>query len=275
MITRAAAEARLLDHAYVGTEHLLLALVRDEHGAAGRVLADLHIRLGEVRVQVERIVGRGVAGVPDGDLPFTARAKRVLQLALRESFRASRIDTGHVLLAIERDGEGVAMMILEQLGASAGLVRRCTIAMLVHDPMETFGAFAPPSTRAAFASAEDEANALGHAWVGSEHLLLALLRRGGPGPVALAALGVTLLTVQSRMLDVDGGGNGMSERFLTARLVRAVAVAEELARDAGRPQADDVDLLLGLVRESVGLARTLLGPAADEASLRHVLGRRS
>ena len=61
-IERAAEEARILDHAYVGTEHLLLALVRDEHGAAGRVLADLHIRLGEVRVQVERIVGRGEAG---------------------------------------------------------------------------------------------------------------------------------------------------------------------------------------------------------------------
>ncbi len=57
--------------------------------------------------------------------------------------------------------------------------------------------------------------------------------------------------------------------------MRAVTVAEELAREAGRPQADDVDLLLGLVRESVGLARTLLGPAADEASLRHVLGRHS
>jgi ATP-dependent Clp protease ATP-binding subunit ClpA len=274
-IARAAEEARILDHAYVGTEHLLLGLLRDEKGAAGRVLADLHVRLGEVRVQVERIVGRGEAAAPAGDLPFTARAKRVLQLALRESFRSSKIDTGHVLLGIERDGEGVAMMILERLGASAGLVRRSTVAMLAHDPLETFGAFAPPSTRAAFASAEDEANTLGHAWVGSEHLLLALLRRGGRGPAALADLGVTLLTVQSRSLEVDGGGNGMSERFLTARLVRAVTVAEELAREEGRPQADDVDLLLGLVRESVGLARTLLGPAADEASLRYALGRHS
>jgi ATP-dependent Clp protease ATP-binding subunit ClpA len=270
-IARAAEEARLLDHAYVGTEHLLLALVRDERGAAGRVLADLHIRLGEVRVQVERIVGRGEAAAPGGDLPFTARAKRVLRLALHETFRSSKIDTGHLLLGIERDGEGVAMMILERLGASAGLVRRCTVAMLAHDPLETFGAFAPPSTRAAFASAEDEADALGHAWVGSEHLLLALLRRGGRGPAALADLGVTLVTVQSRMLEVGDSGNGMSERFLTARLVRAVAVAEELAREAARPQADDVDLLLGVVRESLGLARTLLGPAADEPALRRAL----
>ncbi len=134
-IARAAEEARILDHAYVGTEHLLLGLLRDEKGAAGRVLADLHIRLGEARVQVERIVGRGEAAAPDGKLPFTARAKRVLQLALRESFRSSKIDTGHVLLGIERDGDGVAMIVLDRLGASRGLVRRCTIAMLAHDPL--------------------------------------------------------------------------------------------------------------------------------------------
>ena len=130
-------------------------------------------------------------------------------------------------------------------------------------------------TRAAFASAEDEANALGHAWVGSEHLLLALLRRGGRGPAALADLGVTLA---HRAVPHARGRRWRErhERALPHRAARACRHRGRGARaEAGRPQADDVDLLLGLVRESVGLARTLLGPAADEAALRHVLGRHS
>ncbi len=166
-IARAAEEARLLDHAYVGTEHLLLGLLRDEKGAAGRVLADLHIRLGEARVQVERdrrAWGGRIAGWQACGSPLARSACSSWRCASRSA--SSKIDTGHVLLGIERDGEGVAMIVLERLGASRGLVRRCTIAMLAHDPVETPGAFAPPSTRAAFVSAEDEANALGHAWVG-------------------------------------------------------------------------------------------------------------
>ncbi len=105
-VVRAQEEARLLDHAYVGTEHLLLALIRDEHGAAGRVLADLRVDLDVARVHVERLVDRGEAAPAGGDLPFSSDAKRVLQLALHESFRNTDIDTGHLLLAIERDGDG-------------------------------------------------------------------------------------------------------------------------------------------------------------------------
>jgi ATP-dependent Clp protease ATP-binding subunit ClpA len=254
----------------VGTEHLLLGLIQDDHGAAGRVLADLHIRLAEARIHTERIVPRGDAPAPGGGLPFTARAKRVLSLALQESFRSDRIDTGHLLLGIERDGDGVAVLVLARLGASRGLVRRCTLAMLGHDPVPTLDPATPPSIRAAYACAEEEAAALGQPWVGCEHLLLTLLRRGGRVAAVLAGLGVTLDSVLWGVIEL-GGVDRSAEPFRTARLVRAVGTAERLAGDSGRPQPDERDLLFGLVRESAGVARELLGRAADEAEMRRAL----
>jgi ATP-dependent Clp protease ATP-binding subunit ClpA len=253
----------------VGTEHLLLGLIQDDHGAAGRVLADLHIRLAEARIHTERIVPRGDAPAPEGGLPFTARAKRVLSLALRESFRSDRIDTGHLLLGIERDGEGVAVVVLEQLGASRGLVRPATLAMLGHDPMPTPAPSAAPGVRGAYESAEREAAVLGQLWVGCEHLLLAVIRRGGQVAAALASLDVTPDSVERgvRELGVIQG----AEPYRTPRLERAVRAAEQLAGKAGRPQPDERDLIVGLVRESVGAAHDLLGRAADEAALRRAL----
>jgi ATP-dependent Clp protease ATP-binding subunit ClpA len=269
-IARAVDEARLLDHSYVGTEHLLLALIQDDHGAAGRVLADLRVGLAEARIAVERIVPRGDEAAPPGRLPFTARSKRVLELALRESFRGHQIDTGHMLLGIERDGEGVAVLVLERLGASRGLIRRSTLAMLGHDPMPTPAPKPTPSTASAFWAAEQEAAALGQRWVGCEHLLLVLIRRGGRVAAALSELGVQLDPVLWGVIDLGAGG--ASQPFRTARLVRTVRVAEELAAAAGRPQANEEDLLIALVRESVGVARVLLGDAGDEAAVRRALG---
>jgi ATP-dependent Clp protease ATP-binding subunit ClpA len=269
-IARAVDEARLLDHAYVGTEHLLLALIQDDHGVAGRVLADLRVGIAEARIAVERIVPRGDEPAPPGSLPFTARSKRVLELALRESFRGRQIDTGHMLLGIERESDGVAVIVLERLGASRGLIRRTTLAMLGHDPVATPAPRPTPSTASAFWAAEQEAAALGQQWVGCEHLLLALIRRGGRVAAALSELGVQLDPVLWGVIDLGTGG--APQPFRTARLVRVVRVAEGLAKDAGRPQANEEDLLVALVRESVGVARELLGDAGDEARLRRALG---
>jgi ATP-dependent Clp protease ATP-binding subunit ClpA len=270
-IVRAQEEARLLDHAYVGTEHLLLALIRDEHGAAGRVLADLRVDLDVARVQVERVVVRGGAAPAGGDLPFSSHAKRVLQLALHESFRNTDIDTGHLLLAIERDGGGVAVLLLERFSVSRGLLRRATLAMLGHEPMAMPAPDPAPSTRGAFVAAEDEAAALGQHWVGCEHLLIALIRQGGRVAAALLTLGVTLGGVSGAVRDL-GRGDLAIEPYRTARLVRVVELAERLAQAEGRPQADGENLVIALARESVGVARELLGPAADEGVLRRALG---
>jgi ATP-dependent Clp protease ATP-binding subunit ClpA len=270
-VARAQDEARLLDHAYVGTEHLLLALIRDEHGVAGRVLADLRVDLDEARIHVERVVGRGAAPAPPGELPFSGRATRILRIAFDESFRNTDIDTGHLLLAIERDDAGVAVLVLGRFGISGGLVRRSTLALLAHAPVDLPAPGPAPATRAAFEDAERESAALGKPWTGCEHLLLALIRRGGRVAAALLSLEVTLDDVRSGVIEL-GGGERDSEPFLTARLVRVVVLAERLAQQEGRPQADAENLIVALARDSVGAARELLGAAADEDVLRRALG---
>jgi ATP-dependent Clp protease ATP-binding subunit ClpC len=102
-------EARTLKHNYIGTEHILLGLLREEEGLAARVLRSLDITVEEVRAQVARIIGQGDEP-PDANVPFTPRAKKVLELALREalSLGDNYIGTEHILLALVRENEGVA-----------------------------------------------------------------------------------------------------------------------------------------------------------------------
>ena len=102
-------EARALNHTYIGTEHVLLGLLREEGGVAARVLVSLGVTADDVRAEVTSIVGRGEE-VASGQIPFTSRAKRVLELALREALSLGHDDIGteHVLLGLVREGEGVA-----------------------------------------------------------------------------------------------------------------------------------------------------------------------
>jgi PPOX class probable F420-dependent enzyme len=139
-------EARLLRHDYIGTEHILLGLLREEEGLAARALASLSVTLDEVREQVRRIVGEGEAAAT-GQVPFTPRAKSVLELALREalSLRHNYIGTEHVLLGLARVNEGVATRILLELGADADRVREEVIGLLGGMPGPT--AMPAPSRR--------------------------------------------------------------------------------------------------------------------------------
>jgi len=117
-------EARELNHNYIGTEHLLLGLLREEEGLAARVLESLDITFEEVRAQIARIVGHGDE-VTTGQIPFTPRAKKVLELALREalSLGHSYIGTEHLLLGLVRENEGVASRILRDFDADASKIR--------------------------------------------------------------------------------------------------------------------------------------------------------
>jgi ATP-dependent Clp protease ATP-binding subunit ClpA len=128
-------EARALKHDYIGTEHLLLGILREEHGAGGRVLEALGVRAVEARSQVVRIVGEGDE-VRTGQIPFTAHAKRVLELALREalSLGHNSIGTEHVLLGIVRGSEGVATQLLQGFGLDADRIRNEVIRMLAGAP---------------------------------------------------------------------------------------------------------------------------------------------
>ena len=106
VVVLAQEEARMLDHNYIGTEHILLGLIREGEGVAGRALESLGISLEAVRQQVEQIIGRGQQA-PSGHIPFTPRAKKVLELALREAQQLGHnyIGTEHILLGLIREGE--------------------------------------------------------------------------------------------------------------------------------------------------------------------------
>ena len=124
-------EARMLRHDYIGTEHILLGLIREGEGVAARALESLGISLEAVRQQVGGITGQGEQA-PSGHIPFTPRAKNVLELSLREAlqFGHNYIGTEHILLGLIREGEGVAAQVLVKLGADPGRVRQQVIQLL-------------------------------------------------------------------------------------------------------------------------------------------------
>ena len=124
-------EARLLNHNYIGTEHILLGLIHEGEGVAAKALESLGISLEAVRKQVEEIIGQGTQS-PSGHIPFTPRAKKVLELSLREALQLGHnyIGTEHILLGLIREGEGVAAQVLVKLGADLSRVRQQVIQLL-------------------------------------------------------------------------------------------------------------------------------------------------
>jgi ATP-dependent Clp protease ATP-binding subunit ClpC len=137
VVVLAQEEARALRHNYIGTEHLLLGLLREEEGLAARVLRSLDVELEAVREQVARIVGTGEEAT-SGQIPFTPRAKKVLELALRQAKAMGHgyIGTEHVMLGLAREGEGVAARILLDLGADAERIRAEILQLLGGTPVE-------------------------------------------------------------------------------------------------------------------------------------------
>jgi ATP-dependent Clp protease ATP-binding subunit ClpC len=135
VVVLAQEEARALGHNYIGTEHLLLGLLREEEGVAARVLESLSITVEDLRAQVARIIGRSEA-IAGGQIPFTPRAKKVLELALREavSLGHNYIGTEHILLAIVREKEGVAAQVLLDFGADPDKIRNEVDRMLGRRP---------------------------------------------------------------------------------------------------------------------------------------------
>jgi ATP-dependent Clp protease ATP-binding subunit ClpA len=131
VVVLAQEEARILSHNYIGTEHVLLGLLHEGESVAAKALDGLGIQLEPVRQQVEEIVGRGKQA-PSGHIPFTARAKRVLELALREALQLGHnyIGPEHILLGLVREGEGIAAQVLVRLGADLNRVRQEVIQRL-------------------------------------------------------------------------------------------------------------------------------------------------
>jgi ATP-dependent Clp protease ATP-binding subunit ClpA len=184
VVVSAQEEARELDHNYIGTEHLLLGLLVTSDSLAGTSLTALGYTRDDVRASVEAMVGRG-KGAPEGHVPFTPRAKKVLELSLREALQLKHnyIGTEHILLGLIREGEGIAAKILE---AKHPLDRiRGDVLARVESPgtRETHGAGRTPAAHDVLAIAAELA---GDTPVGSHHILEAILQQ--PDSAAAKAL---------------------------------------------------------------------------------------
>jgi hypothetical protein len=183
VVVLAQEEARLLNHDYIGTEHILLGLIQEGDGVAARALQSLGISLDAVRARVEDIIGRGDEQSPS-HIPFTPRAKKVLELSLREALQLGHnyIGTEHILLGLIREGEGVAAQVLVELGGDLERVRQ--------EVKRILGTAGPvPGEQAG---------------------------RSGQPPIAMVA-----------------GGPGAYQELAPAELVRVVPLAREVVRHRG------------------------------------------
>jgi hypothetical protein len=199
-------EARLLNHDYIGTEHLLLGLIHAGQGVAAKALESLNVSLRAARSEVEAIIGQGQAG-PTGHIPFTPRAKKVLELSLREALRLGHnyIGTEHVLLGLIREGEGVGAQVLTKLGATLEKAREEVVGLLRgfgpdHPEKGTWseqpaGMHLSRRSNAVIVLADEIAEKRGRTSIEPEDLLRALLALGMGDPKIrgmLTELGVDL-----------------------------------------------------------------------------------
>jgi ATP-dependent Clp protease ATP-binding subunit ClpA len=217
VVVLAQEEARLLGHNYIGTEHILLGLIHEKEGVAAKVLEQLGISLEAVRAKVESIIGDGGPGAPSGHIPFTPRAKKVLELSLREALQLGHnyIGTEHILLGLIREGEGVGAQVLVNLGADLSAVRHEVIQQLsgfrggpggrMSSP--AFGMGGPKVTPAAAKAGMEARRLAGGAAVGSQHYLLGLLREeNSVAAKALAELGITKDVLEAKLAEIEPAG---------------------------------------------------------------------
>lgn len=132
----ASEEARILNHNYVGTEHILLGLIREDDGIVAKLLVAAGVEIDAVRAQVKALIGTGGYS-PSGHIPYTPRAKKVLELSIRESIQLghSRINTGHILIGILRESESVAAQILLTLGFAMSIGDVCRAVSNPNQPL--------------------------------------------------------------------------------------------------------------------------------------------
>ncbi|GLZ28613.1 hypothetical protein Lesp02_08030 [Lentzea sp. NBRC 105346] len=204
VVVNAQEAARGMQHGYIGTEHILLGLVEAPASVATRVLRQLGFTRESIVEGVEMIVGRGEKPVKGGHIPFTPRAKKVLELALREAMnlKHNHIGTEHILLALIREGEGVAAKVLSQHIDDLNKVRKIVLAEMKAQP-EGEGRAHKATSAAGEVYTAAEALA-GGAPVGSHHLLEALVRtEGSMAAKVLAELGVDPKTIAAKIDELD------------------------------------------------------------------------
>jgi ATP-dependent Clp protease ATP-binding subunit ClpA len=293
VLSLAQEEAQRFQHNYIGTEHLLLGLVREGEGVAAKVLTNLGVQLSTVRNAVEFIIGRGDRIVL-GEIGLTPRAKKVIELAVDEARRLNHhyIGTEHLLLGLVREGEGIAAGVLESLGVNLEKVRGQTIMVLSQISDKGAGepdvSLSPRSAGEEDASspdvitpvqpssgqsgnsarfdtlarnvlrlAQEEAQRFQHNYIGTEHLLLGLLREteGGAAKV-LNHLGIEIEKARGAVEYIIGHGDRiiLGEIGLTPRAKRVIELAVDEARRLNQQTIVTEHLLLGIIRQGDGIA---------------------
>src|SRR5205823_3681975 len=178
-------EAIRFNHNYIGVEHLLLGLMREGEGAAARALDALGVDLAKIRTAVEFQIGRGESTTSPSEITLSPRTKKVIELAIDEARKLghSYVGTEHLLLGVAREGGTIGAKVLESLGLTLEKVRHQVIATMGLPPPPPRPVLNPVTFGRATATmynliglAREEALGLGHDWIGTEHLLLALLR---------------------------------------------------------------------------------------------------
>jgi ATP-dependent Clp protease ATP-binding subunit ClpA len=277
-------EAQRFQHSYIGTEHLLLGLVREGEGVASQVLARLGVELNAVRESVEFIIGRGDRIVL-GEIGLTPRSKKVIELAVDEARRLNHhyIGTEHILLGLVREGEGIAAGVLGSLGVDLKRVRSELLKVLSNDKNSPAEATSPepvvPSPQwksrnnfddyhfaeqveRVLSYAQQEAFELQHSYVATEHLLLGLLREEGDGAAQiLKSLGADLTRTRAGIETFVGRGERTTpgEVPLTPLARAQIHLAADEANRLEQNTISTEHLLLGLVREGEGIASSILG----------------
>jgi ATP-dependent Clp protease ATP-binding subunit ClpA len=274
VVVLAQEQARTLAHNYIGTEHILLGLIHEGEGVAAKALESLGISLDAARQQVEEIIGRGQQA-PSGYIPFTPRSKKVLELSLREALQLGHnyIGTEHILLGLIREGDGVAAQVLVRLGADLNRARQQVIQLLhgyTAEPQDAAPAAGPTRLESArpgealrelIRLASAEAVALGHGYVGSEHLLIALLLVEHEGPSLRDLLGESVTADTVRELVVNMAGSGGTERCdtpITPEASDAIGLAEFEAMGFGEAEIAPYHLIVPLVAAENSIARRVL-----------------
>ena len=291
-------EAIRQNHNYIGTEHLLAALLRDGDTVAARALTSLGIELGKVRTALDLIVGRGDQTTSPGEITLSPRTKKVIELSIDEARRMGQSHLGpeHLLLGLIREGEGIASGLIESLGVSLPTLRMKVLELLAQSgtpPPATYSAPPPPRghesgpfnrftdrAKRVLALAQDEAIRMGHTYIGPEHLLLGLARladlaQADPSMKRIFdTLGLTLKHIRTelgKVIPPSGQPTLPSEITLSPETKEVLQFVYESAPD--KPVVPE-DLLLAIVydEQSFGaqlLARLGVTPERVRAAVGH------